>query len=149
MLTNKSNVKNKHRPIGIWILTIYALIFAGIYPLLLDPLELFVLGRTAFYSSDDVPFILIQTFINIGIIFTSVLTWRRWEIARKLFLILTTIYFGWVIQVMFLWITHSSFVNNPISEKIMFWILGIGNIFFVVLNVWYFNKPSIKEFFRK
>ena len=147
MSINKTYVEGKakkRRPFGVWILTIYALLYGGVFRLIssaaLDVLQ----GYTAFYREDQVRVFFVYAFLSISIVITSVLTWRGLEVGRKFFLVITTLFFlgdgidefGWGTQI-------------PDWGNARMWIRYITDFMFPLLCIWYFNKPSVKEFFRK
>ena len=80
-------VAQKSRPTGVWILTIYALIFVGIAPLLLS-IFMLVSGNTA----GSVFSILLSLPISIGVITSAIGAWKGSEKARKSLLVLVTLH---------------------------------------------------------
>jgi len=137
-------VGKKHRPLGIWILTIFALLYGGIYQLISTGALNVLQGYTALYSKQEVPIYFVYALLNISIIIVSMLTWGGWEIGRKYFLVFVTLNFlgdgienfGW-------------FTRIPDTDNISMWIRYITNFLFPLICIWYFNKPSVKEFFRR
>lgn len=147
MSINKTYLEGKtkkHRPLGVWVLTIYALLYGGIFRLIstaaLDVLQ----GYTAIYREDQVRVYFVYAFLNISIIIASMLTYGGLEVGRKSFLIFITLFFlgdgidefGWGTSI-------------PDSDNVRMWIRYITDFVFPLICIWYFNKPSVKEFFRK
>jgi hypothetical protein len=96
MLINNIIAKTKiakRRPLGVWVLTIFGLVFGGVYPLSLEPLDL-LMGYIAFYSTKEIPIIKIGALLNVAIILTSILAWNGSRIGQILFLISIIILFG-------------------------------------------------------
>jgi len=139
--TDFENKTKKHRPIGVWVLTIFALVFGGIFPLYFEPFDL-LRGYTAFYSNDDIPIIILVAFLNIAIIIASILTWRGSDIGRISFLILITIYFLRDGKYVYLW-------GRRIPDDFENWFWYITDFGLPILCIWYFNRSSIKNFFRR
>lgn len=150
MSTDNISVKNtytKKRPFGVWVLTIYVLILAGIN--LPGDSFLVLKGEVAMFRSDQVPYMLFWAYLNISIIIASILTWAGWEPGRILFLFLISVFYFMQVQGLYLRITHQYFENNPIIYQIDSWFRFIGNILIPILYIWYFNRLSTKVFYSK
>ena len=146
-IINNNRLSKKHRPLGVWILTIHALLFAAI---ILSGDSYFVLrGEVAMYSSAQVPSMLRWAYLNIGIIIASILAWAGWELGRKLFLLLMSVFYLEVVIDLYLQISHQYFKKNPIEHQIDSWFHFIGYILILILYIWYFNKFSTREFYKK
>ena len=144
---NAKSIFTKKRPFGVWGLTIYALIVAGMN---LPGDSFHVLkGEVAMYRSDQVPNMLLWAYLNIGIIIASILTWIGWEPGRIFFLSLISIFYLEQGIGTFLWITHRDFVKAPIGSQIDAWLRFTGCILIPILYIWYFNRSSTKEFYKK
>jgi hypothetical protein len=133
----------KRRPLGVWVLTLYALLW-GIFTLFLTDVWNILQGYTALYKTSEVPVGYVYAFLSISIIITSILTWGGLEVGKKAFLVFIALFFlgdlitefGWGMQL-------------PDLDDVGGWFLYITDIMFPLLCIWYFNKPSVKEFFRK
>jgi len=147
MSINKTDLEGKtkkRRPLGVWILTVYALLFGGIYQLIFTDVLNVLQGYTSIYGKDEVPIYYVYAFLSISIIIVSMLTWGGLEVGRKPFLVFVTLNFlgdgisnfGWGT-----WI--------PDSDNVSGWIWYITDFVFPLICIWYFNKPSVKEFFRR
>ncbi len=146
-MVNNNPLSKKHRPLGVWILTIYALLFAvsnlqGDYFYVLK-------GEVAMFRSDSVSGMLLWAYLNIGLIIASILTWAGWELGRIFFLLLISIYYLSQGRGMFLWITHQDFGKDLIEYQVDSWIHFIGYILLPILYIWYLNKFSTREFYKK
>src|SRR5690606_26292777 len=82
----------KRRPFGIWVLTLYALLW-GVFILFLTDVWNILQGYTALYKTSEVPIGYVYAFLSISIIITSLLTWGGLEIGRKIFLVVITLFF--------------------------------------------------------
>ena len=126
------------RPIGVWALTIYAGLFAGISPLIFNILLLVTGG------ADEPISLAFSILLNIGIIYFAFRTWqgKNWE--RKIFLIILTLYYLLIgLNNLLL------FVTQPVPEDELFQVVGriLQGIFFPAIYIWYFNRSATKYFF--
>lgn len=141
--TSTENKSKKSRPLGVWVLTMFGLFFGGIFPLSFEPLDL-LKGYTAFYSSEDIPIIKIMAFLNVTIVLTSIMTWKGSKIGRIFFLTFLAIFFVRDGVLSFLWGSRI-----PEFSDIQGWFRYIIDFGFPVFCIWYFNRPSTKEFYKK
>ncbi|HAV77591.1 MAG TPA: hypothetical protein DCX53_09595 [Anaerolineae bacterium] len=130
----------KSRPTGVWILTIYALIFVGIAPFLLS-IFLLITGNisgTGFSIIFSLP-------IAIGVIASAIGAWKGSERARKSLLIIVTIHYVLVA------INNYIFINSgqvPDDEQIRLWGRVLRGFIYPAVYIWYFNKYTTKEFYN-
>ena len=129
----------KHRPMGVWILTAFALVFGGLFPLYFEPFDL-LRGYFAFYAPADIPVIVMTAMLNVLIIAASILTWMGSRIGRISFLIFIAILFWQDGIDVFLWGTR-------IPTNLDNWFRYITDFGFPLVCIWYFNRPSTREFF--
>jgi len=145
MSINKTYVEGKtkkRRPFGVWILTLYALL-CGAYILFFTGVWNVLQGYTALYSEKEVPIYYVYAFLSISIVITSMLTWGGLEAGRKSFLVVSTLYFlGDIIR------NYGWGVWIPDSDDVIGWFWYITDFVLSLLCIWYFNKPSVKEFFN-
>lgn len=146
MSTNKIDIEDKtkkNRPLGVWIFTVYALLYGGIYSLISTGAWNVLQGYTALYSKNQVPVYYVYAFLNIFIIITSLLTWGGLEVGRKSFLVVIALYFlGDIIR------NYGWGTSIPDLDNVRMWVRYITDFALPLLCIWYFNKPSVKEFFR-
>lgn len=146
MTINKTYLEGKtkkHRLLGVWVLTLYALL-CGVYILFFTDVWNVLQGYTALYRQNQVPVYYVYAFLSISIIMTSILTWGGWEVGRKSFLVVVTLYFlGDIIR------NYGWGTSIPDSDDVIGWIWYITDFVLPLICLWYFNKPSVKEFFRK
>jgi len=91
-MTSAKNAPNTQRPLGVWVLTIHSLIFAGIFPIrylvlfaITGNIEQLLGGNRA-----------ANTFLSVlctCILFVSIAAWQGKEKARIILVILITIYY--------------------------------------------------------
>lgn len=130
----------KTRPTGVWILTIYALIFVGIAPLLLSVFML-ISGNAA----GSVFSILLSLPISIGVITSAIGAWKGSEKARKSLLVLVTLHY------VFIAINNYIFISSgqvPDDEQTRLWGRVLRGFIYPAVYIWYFNKYTTKEFYN-
>jgi len=133
-------VTQKSRPTGVWILTIYALIFVGIAPLLLSVFML-ISGNT----TGSVYSIILSLPISIGVIASATGSWKGNEKARKSLLVLVTLHY------IFIAINNYIFIRSgqvPDNEQAQIWGRIIRGFIYPAVYIWYFNKYTTKEFYN-
>ena len=128
------------RPIGVWILTVYALVFAGIAPLLLS-LFLLVSGNSA---GNQISLILSLP-LSIGIIISAIGAWQGKEKARIPLLVLITL--NYVLIAINNYVLLSSGAV-PDEAQLQVWGRVIRDILYPAGYIWYFNSYTTKEFYR-
>ena len=141
--THSEGKTTKHRPFGVWVLTLYALLWS-VFILFFTGVLNILQGYSALYSTKEVPVYYVYAFLSISIIVTSFLTWGGVEVGRKAFLVVITLFFVGDLIKEYEWGTQV-----PSSDDVLVWILYITEIVFPILCIWYFNKPSVKEFYRR
>ena len=82
----------KHRPFGVWVLTLYALLW-GVFILFFTGVWNILQGYTALYNPKEVPVYYVYAFLSISIIITSILTWGGLEVGRIPFLVIVALCF--------------------------------------------------------
>ncbi len=133
-------VAQKTRPTGVWILTIYALIFVGIAPLLLSVFML-ISGNAAGSAFS----ILLSLPISIGVIASAIGGWKGSEKARKSLLVLVTLHY------VFIAINNYIFISSgqvPDDEQTRLWGRVLRGFIYPAVYIWYFNKYTTKEFYN-
>ena len=132
----------KRRPLGIWVLTIYAILYIVIYRQL--PVAIESLGYTAMYSESAMRVNYVYGFLEIFVIIASILAWSGWEIGRKSFLFFVILYFLGDGIYYFEWGTRILDLDDFNN-----WIGYITDFGFPLLCIWYFNRPSTKDIFQE
>ncbi|MBN1304675.1 MAG: hypothetical protein JXA13_09600 [Anaerolineales bacterium] len=126
------------RPSGVWALTIYAGIFAGISPLVFNIL-LVITGNV-----DQPVSLLLSILLNIAIVYFAIGAWQGKNRDRKIFLAVLSAYY--------LLIGFNNFLifsTQLIPEDEIFQVVGriLQGIFFPAIYLWYFNRPSTRYFY--
>ena len=129
----------KSRPTGVWVLTVYALVFVGIAPFLLS---IFVL--ISGNSAGNEYSILLSLPISIGVILSAVGAWKGSERARKSLLVLVTVHYVFIAINNYLFIISG---QAPDDEQIRSWGRVLRGFIYPAFYIWYFNKYTTKEFY--
>lgn len=130
----------KNRPIGVWVLTIYALIVAGILPLFLE-IYLLVSGEAA--GNEFVTFLSIL--ISIGVITSAIGAWKGNDTARKSLLVFVTLHYVLVA------ISNTLLINSgqvPEGDQIRTWGRVLRGFLYSGVYIWYFTRDTTKEFYN-
>jgi hypothetical protein len=127
------------RPLGVWILTMYAVIFAGFAPLIVEIILLYSGGL----GTNSV-FLIFSILINASLIFYSAKTWQGNDRARKIFLILITINYV-LIGLNNLAMLLSGQI--PADEQTRLYGRVLRGVLYPAIFIWYFNRSNTKEFY--
>ena len=138
--TNYHDLQAPKRPFGVWLLTIYALIFAGIAPLLLS-IFMLISGN----SAGNTIGIFLSIALSIGIIKSTIGAWQGKEKFRKYLLILITINYVFIGLNNYLMI-NSGQVPSDLQNQV--WGRVIRGILYPAVYIWYFNKFTTKKFYN-
>lgn len=130
----------KTRPTGVWILTIYALIFVGLAPLMLS-IFLLVSGN----GSGGVLGVLLSIPISIGVLTSAINAWKGSEQARRFLLVFVTLHYVLIAINNYILIRSG---QVPDGEQSQLWGRILRGIIFPAIYIWYFNKRKIKDFFN-
>jgi len=133
----------KERLLGIWILTLYAMVFAGLMPLTIELLLFFSrFGR----DSGEISYVTVfaGVALSLAIIVTSILTWKGNDRARFFFVFFVTGHYilivlnGLLVQ----------FSGDPAAG-----LVNLSRILMGVLippfYIWYFRRADVKQFFAE
>ena len=127
------------RPVGVWILTLYALIFAGIAPLVLSILVL-IKGNAAGNELG----IFLSLPLSAGIIVSAIGAWQGKEKARKWLLALITLNYV-LVGINNLTAIFSGQV--PPEDQIRLWGRAFRGILYPIVYFWYFSQYTTKDFY--
>lgn len=139
-LTSLQDIQKPSRPTGVWILTIYAMIFAGIAPLLLLAF-LLISGNT----DGNAMSVLLSLPISVGVIASAVGAWKGNNKARKSLLVFVTIHYVLVGINNYL-LMNSGQVPDEMHARI--WGRVFRGLLYPAIYIWYFNKYTTKEFYE-
>jgi hypothetical protein len=132
--------QKKARPTGVWILTIYALIFAGIAPLLVY-IFLLTSGNADIVGID----ILWSLPITLGVIASAIGAWKGSNKARKFLLFFVTLHYV-LVALNNYWVVSAG--DIPIADQGRHWGRVLRGFVNPAVFIWYFNKHTTKEFYN-
>ena len=137
------NSNKLQRPTGVWILTIYAAIFAGIFPLV-AVIALFVTGKGQ-AELGMTPIHLISSIgLAMGIIASAIGAWKGSQKAKMILLILITIHYL-LIGLNNAYMLWSGLIPKQFQARVIGRVLR--GLFYPAIYIWYFRKPSTQEFY--
>lgn len=128
------------RPKGVWLLTIYALIFTGIIPLLVS-FYMLVSGNAAEYAIS----ILLSIPVSLGVISGAIGAWKGNNKARIAFLVFITLHYG------FIAVNNYTLIKSgqiPDDEQIRLWGRVLRGFLYPAVYIGYFSQKKIKDFYR-
>lgn len=142
IVTPPSNTKPK-RPLGVWVFTIYSLVYDGIFPLTLA--VLLFLQKDFELTATNTLIVGVSIVTSLGVIVSAYLTWKGNSKARIWFLILITLYNG-------LLVANSGylFYTGQIEQNMIATITGrmVRGIIFPIVYWIYFSRELVKQFFQ-
>ena len=128
------------RPPGVWILTIYALLFAGLAPLFLS-VFLLISGNAA----GSVLGLLFSLLVSIAVIASAIGAWKGSEKARKTLLVFVTLQYVLVALNNFVLLNSGQI---PEEEQTRFLGRVLRGFLYPAVYLWYFNRDTTKEFYN-
>jgi hypothetical protein len=130
------------RPRGVWLLTIYALVFAGALPL---ALAVFVLASGGAGSLAGGASLVYSILICGGVIVTAIGAWRGQERARLGLMVLVTLFYASVgiNNLLLMWLGE---VNAAEATRVTGRVLR--GVVFPALYIWYFTRPATRAYYR-
>lgn len=139
-LETSQNLQKPSRPTGVWILTIYALIFAGITPLLISVFAL-LSGNVAGEESS----FLLSLPISIGVVTSAISAWKGSKRGRNSLLVFVTLHYALIGINNYLFISSGSI---PDEEQTRLWGRVVRGFLYPAVYLWYFNQSTTKEFYE-
>ena|SRR5690349_1976660 len=128
------------RPPGVWILTIYALFFAGLAPLFLS-VFLLISGNAA----GSFLGLLFSLLVSTAVIASAIGAWKGSEKARKTLLVFVTLHYVFVALNNFVLLNSGQI---PEEEQTRFLGRVLRGFIYPAIYLWYFNRDTTKEFYN-
>lgn len=134
------------RPFGVWFLTIYMGLFAGIFPL---GAALFLsLNQTA-QAEMELTFVdfILPLVLGITVVVTSIGTWKGNNKARIAFLVAITIHYGFIMYQNY---QIAQLASNGLLEnnlEMQSWARVFRGVFWIAVSWWYFTSKRAKPFY--
>lgn len=127
------------RPMGIWFSTIFGMLLGGIAPLALAVYTLVVDG-----SAGREWYTLTVIVIGIFVTLTGVGVWLRKPPARLGFLIAMILFFLFMIAGLL-----TEIISRDITQADLpgWWLDMLQYVLLIALYIWYFNRPSTRQYF--
>lgn len=135
--------RNRERPLGVWLLTIYAVIFAGIFPLV-AAVFLLMSGDTWDTFGINALSLIFSIILNVSIIVFAVGTWQGKNRARKALLVSITLYYV-LVGMNNLLLVNSGQV--PADQQARSWGRALRGMLYPAIYIWYFTQATTKDFF--
>jgi hypothetical protein len=136
-----SESRSAARPLGVWLLTIYAFFFAGLAPL---ALAIGLFGHASSELGFGLPGLVVSASLSVGIAAASVGAWRGIRKAKNTLILLVTIHYAVI--------AFNNFVFMVIGEEGMgsqAQLMGrvIRGVLYPAIYIWYFRRPFPKDFY--
>lgn len=141
MATTYRSAAADRRPLGVWLVTIFDALFAGVVP--------FLAAFAALGGSSALPggaaLALPLAALSIGVVGAAVGTWQRSNRARIALLALMTLFY--VLNIFAsAYVATADFVPGAAQTKA--WASVARGIFWLALNYWYWLRPATRAWFR-
>lgn len=132
----------KRRPFGIWALTVFAVVIAGVLPIL-SVISLFIVpGSTLEVAS--VITIAYTLAVSVVVIISSAGAWlgRNW--ARKLLMVFIALFFApqVITSLIFIFFYKDPEASSSVAQQQI-----LQGVLTVAIYIWYFNRARIKDFY--
>jgi hypothetical protein len=131
------------RPLGLWILTIYAAFFAGIAPLVVAIIAL-VTGNSASIPGGSVLGVIGAILISGSIVYYTFRTWQGQDRARRHFLVLISVHYVLIAINNYLFLQSG---EVPVDDVNRIWGRVGRGILYPAIFIWYFTRPHVTRFF--
>ncbi|MEM5774584.1 MAG: hypothetical protein AAGU05_06240 [Anaerolineaceae bacterium] len=128
------------RPMGVWALTIYSLLSAGLLPTLIAVNA--IISNNAGY---DLYGVILSMLLGLIIILLTVGTWQGRDIARKLYLVSISLHYALIV------LNNGLLLGSGIpaaDEVSTLWQQILLSVVLLATNWVYFNLRSIKAFYQ-
>lgn len=136
-------IQKPTRPLGVWFLTLYAAIFAGLLPLLLA-VFLLVTGQGGGAMANLVN--LVVTFIICGgVIYAAVGAWQGDDRSRKLLIVMVALYYAMTAVSALLGLLTGLASESQESLMLRRVIRGFVT---PAIYTWYFRRWEIQDFYQ-
>lgn len=121
------------RPLGVWILTGFAIVYAGIVPII-----------NVFLIPDPNILTMLAAGLGIAVIGAAIGAWQGSDRARLVFMVLMLVYYGLL--------AYSTFavVGEAIEASVRsrYLRVGIRSLLWIPIYLWYFLRPKTLAWYR-
>jgi hypothetical protein len=139
--TFRSSATHERRPLGVWLLTIFDALVAGVVPVL----TAFAAMGGSFPLPGGEAMALLLAGLGVGVIGAAIGTWQRSNRARIVLLALITVFYALNIGGNAV-VATADYVPDTAQNKA--WANAIRGVFWVALNYWYWLRPATRAWFR-
>lgn len=134
------NHSQEPRPLGVWVLTVCAAVFAGILPLL---------GSLAYMLIPDLGgnmlLMLVTAGLSIAVLGAAVGAWQGNDTARLALVGLASLFYL-LLAITNFYTATSDFVVEDVQRKAL--MTGIRSLLWIPLYVWYFLRAKTVRWYR-
>jgi hypothetical protein len=134
------------RPFGVWFLTIYMSLFAGIFPF---GAALFLSLNQAAQTDMGLTFVdfILPLVLGIVVVVTAIGTWKGNNKARIAFLVAITIHYGFIMYQNYQIAQLASSGLLESNLEMQSWARVFRGVFWIVVCWWYFTSKRAKPFY--
>ena len=137
------------RPLGVWLLTIYLALFAGIAPLLLLTFLLAAETPTTEASIPAGPALVVPAFTGLGVLVSSIAAWRGRNWGRYALVAFSALHYGLVAANNLGMLWNDTLPDVPSLQPVRLWGRVIRGPIYIAIVAWYFlASKGAKEFYR-
>ncbi|MBN2548817.1 MAG: hypothetical protein JXB15_06655 [Anaerolineales bacterium] len=135
---------DKDRPLGVWLLTIYSMIFDGLVPI--GAIVFLLVSGLGVVSEPVWLSVAFPILLSGLIIWFAFATWRGDDRSRKIYLILVAVFYG-LIGINNL----IALMTGQVAEQNSQAALGrvLRGVLYPALWCWYFNRRETKRFYER
>lgn len=138
-----SNIKS-NRPNGVWILTIYAIVFAGVLPIIAT-VYLMVSGVSPTEFGSSTTSLIVGILLGIGVIVSAIGAWKGNNKARIALMILITLHYVLIA------INNANILSAPNTIPSELQARMRGRVFrgflYPAIYIWYFLRAETRKFY--
>ncbi|MEN4013740.1 MAG: hypothetical protein AB1453_00455 [Chloroflexota bacterium] len=133
------------RPLGVWFLTLYAIVFLGVAPL---ATMIYAAATSGVFSRLNVPAadLLLALALVIGVIVSGIGAWQGNDRARIVFLIFVSANYLLGGLNNFLLIESG---QAPADQHAQLWGRVLRGLIYPAIFIWYFTRKSTLHFYKK
>ena len=145
-MNDKPTTKPLHpkRPIGVWLLTVYAGLVAGVLPLAVVIVAL-VTSNVFEEAGVGGLGLALSTLLNLGVIVSAIGAWRGNNNFRRALLLLITAHYVLIAVNNFTFLAAG---QVPSDEQGRLWGRVLRGFLYPAIYIWYFNRSATKAFFN-
>ena len=129
------------RPIGVWILTICAALFAGILPLIGSLAAVFVFPEMGMST----PLMLVAAGLSLAIFGSAVGAWQGSDGARLALVVLITLFYL-LLSITNFYNATNDFLPADVQRKAA--MTGIRSLLWIPLYLWYFLRAKTVAWYQ-